>query len=362
MTTVKVGKIFDITIGLHISWFVIYFLLVWSLASQYFPDAYPGFETTTYWIMGTVAGVLLFVSVLAHELSHSLVAKHEGLTVRGITLFFFGGIANADEDGLTAKKEFLIAIAGPLLSVALGGVFWLVNLLPLGAYVNAILDYLFTINILLALFNMIPGFPLDGGRVLRSVLWNYMDYKTSTRYASLGGRAFGVVLAGFGIYQLYAGQGGLWYILLGGFLYLLAHASYEHVRIKETLGSTRVKSVMREATVVDPEQNLESFVETFMEGGVYVGKANDTCYVLDFDTLQSIPRNEWPIRDVRDIFVEVEPAREHHLVFDAFTQMQRQGVNALPVVKNDAVTGVVTTEDVFAQTSSSSSLSLASQS
>ncbi len=343
----RLGKIFGIRVGLHYSWFLVLALVAWSLASSYFPSSYPDLTTTTYWIIGITAGLLLFACVLAHELSHSLVAEYHGMEVDGITLFFFGGVANAREQGLTPRKEFEIAIAGPVVSVALGALFFLCNRIPFIAPVEAVLGYLARINWILAAFNMIPGLPLDGGRVLRSALWRYSSFEEATWYAANAGKLFATALGFYGVYSLFTGGGGLWFVLLAGFLYVLAEASYDHVRIKQALSGSRVQGLARDATVVDAQENIRSFVHDFEQGELYVVRAGDRVGVVDFDRIKELPKQEWPVRQVSDVTVFVEPAREHHEAFETFMRMQRENVQLLPVVKNGDVQGAVALPDLL---------------
>ncbi|MFC1647955.1 M50 family metallopeptidase [Nanoarchaeota archaeon] len=352
MSSLKLGKLFGIRISLHYTWFIIIILLAWSLAVDFFPIEHPGLTVASYWILGFIAAVLLFVSVLLHELSHSIVAKYQGMEVRGITLFFFGGVANASDEGLTPKKEFLVAIAGPLFSIALGGVFFMLSLLPWADYALPVIDYLFKINIILAIFNMIPGFPLDGGRVLRSILWKFTDLKKSTRIAAGIGKAFGGVLVLWGFLSIFNNGPGLWYILLGGFLYILASASHQHVILKEGLGKLKLDYFVRkDFAKADPEESLEMFVDSILSNGerIFVVKKNNELFVLDFDRLNSIPRHEWPIRLVKDLMVKVKPIKASDNAFRALVKLQEQEATMLPVVKKDIVIGVVTLESLIAR-------------
>ncbi len=345
MSSVNLGRVFDIKIKLHYSWFIILLLLAWSLATNFFPSEYQGLSATNYWILGGAAGVLLFACVLAHELSHSLVAKHHGMKVRGITLFFFGGIANTNHENLDPEKELQIALAGPILSVVLGASFFLLTFVSQQTPAYPVIDYLFKINLILAGFNMIPGYPLDGGRVFRALAWKHTDdIKKATKWASNGGKLFGGTMIIYGLLSIFTGGGGLWYVLLGGFLYILAKASYEQLLLQQDLGGVTVRRVMAEDyTEIDPEKSLESFVhEQVLGGHRFVCKDGEDVKVVDFDKLREISRTEWPVKQVKDILVDVEPLREHWDAFKALQKMHKQGANLLPVVKSGKVTGVVT--------------------
>jgi Zn-dependent protease len=222
-STLTVGRVAGVPIGVHYTWLIAFVLIAISLANGFFPHAYPGWGTRTYWIVGIVASIALFGSVLVHELSHSLLALRRGLQVHGITLFIFGGVSHIEEDAATPRDEFLIAVIGPLTSFALAGGFWAAVLLsaPAPLPVRATLAYLATINAFLGAFNLLPAFPLDGGRVLRSAIWGAThDLERSTRAASYVGQGFALMLIGFGVWQIVIGSvlAGVWTIFVGWFL------------------------------------------------------------------------------------------------------------------------------------------------
>src|SRR3990167_1069198 len=218
--TTRLFRLFGIDVQLHFSWWFVFALLAWILSSSFFPQYFPDLENKTYWAMGIISVLLLFVSVLLHELSHSLVAKAKKIKVESITLFFFGGVASIDDEDLKPSTEFLMSIAGPLFSLFLSVIFYLIYSLNGNIFWTAITFYLYQLNLILAIFNLVPGYPLDGGRAFRAILHAYYrDIKKATRIAVLGGRAFAVFLILFGIISITGGSGGLWFILLGGFLY-----------------------------------------------------------------------------------------------------------------------------------------------
>ena len=218
----KLGTIDGIDIRIHYTWLLAYLLIAWSLAMGYFPMSGESASSVTYWALGAVAALLLFVSVLLHELAHSLVARARGLRVDSITLFIFGGVSTISGEARTARDEFLIAVVGPLTSLALAGLFWAIeNVLPAETATGAIAGYLASANLLLGLFNLVPGFPLDGGRVLRSIIWAVTgDMVRATRIASYVGQAVAVVLIAWGAVSALRGDvfGGLWIGFIGWFL------------------------------------------------------------------------------------------------------------------------------------------------
>ncbi|MDO8750071.1 MAG: site-2 protease family protein, partial [Dehalococcoidia bacterium] len=226
----RLGRIAGVEIGVHYTWLFAFALIAWSLAAGFFPISFPGWSPVAYWATGVAAALLLFVSVLLHELAHSFVAKAKGLPVRGITLFIFGGVSNIGGEAAKAKDEFVIAIVGPLTSLVLAGFFWLLYSVLMntsrlwsgqGEPLAATLFYLSLINLMLAAFNLLPGFPLDGGRVLRSILWGTTgSLAKATRIAASVGQAFGWLLIAWGVYQVLGGNylGGLWIAFIGWFL------------------------------------------------------------------------------------------------------------------------------------------------
>lgn len=244
--SLKLGRLFGINIGIHYTWFFIFAILAWALATDIFPYYYPDFSKAAYWTIGIISSLLLFVSVLFHELSHSLAAKYQGIKVESITLFFFGGVASIEEEDLKPVKEMTVAMAGPLFSIFIAFVFFIILITTKNQIISAISFYLSRINIILAFFNMIPGFPLDGGRVLRGFIYGWTnDLKKATKVASLFGKGFAVFLIILGIFNmLFLNFGGMWYIFIGLFLYMIAEASYEQLVIRQTLASVSVTKFM----------------------------------------------------------------------------------------------------------------------
>lgn len=242
---VKLGKIFGISINLHYTWFIVFFLLAWALASGYFPSKIADKEAYVYALLGAFAALLLFVSVLLHELSHSLVALKNKIKVSSITLFFFGGVAQVNEDNFTPNKELVVAIAGPIMSLFLGGLFFILSKFS-GIYIAAVFSYLAFVNCILGSFNLIPGFPLDGGRVLRAVLWKkWGDLNRATYVAAEGGKMVAIFLIIVGVLGILFGGFNLWYILLGLFLYSIAKSSYTQTVVHNVLKDSKVKDYMQ---------------------------------------------------------------------------------------------------------------------
>ena len=263
-------KIAGIRISLDYSWFIVFALVIWSLSAGYFPRNYPGQTTQTYWIAGLIATFLFFASVLIHELSHSLMAKRSGIHIPEITLFLFGGVSKLSEEPRDPKTELKIAIVGPLSSFGLALLFWAMLKLFSGPGVSltkAVLHYLAWINLALGIFNLIPGFPLDGGRILRALRWWKTGSLTqATKLASDVGKGFAVALMLLGGLQIFAGFliGGLWLLFIGMFLRSVAEGGYQEVVVRQMLQGVQVDEVMvREVVSVAPDLPLNQLINGY---------------------------------------------------------------------------------------------------
>ena len=268
-----IGRIAGIRVRVDWTWSIIFVLVTVSLAVGYFPVVFPGLSTAVYWGLGVISSLLLFASVLAHELAHSIVATREGLPVESITLFVFGGVSQIEEEPRTAGDEFRMAIVGPATSLVLGGIFYGVYLalLPASGPAAAVAQYLGIINIALGVFNLLPGFPLDGGRVLRAILWGATgNLRRSTRIASLVGQGFAFLLIFTGIALLFSGNflAGIWLAFIGWFLNNAAIASYRELIMRQALEGVQVRRLM--ATDVDriPEDlTIEQVIDQHILSG-----------------------------------------------------------------------------------------------
>jgi Zn-dependent protease len=269
MASLRIIRVAGIDIGIHPSWLVIFLLVTWSLAVAYFPFVLPDASTTTHWLLGGIASLLLFVSVIIHELAHSLVAKRLGLDVRSITLFLFGGVSNLAGESPRPGVEFLIAVVGPLSSFVIGGLAFLGAIAaPAGSAAGAVLGYLAVVNVLLGAFNLIPGFPLDGGRVLRSIVWQATG--SLRRATEIAGTVGILVSYGFfiwGFLRALNGDlfGGLWIAAIGWFLQAGASASIQQTRMEESLRGTRVRDIIRPDDLsVPPGLDVQRLVESYL--------------------------------------------------------------------------------------------------
>ena len=269
---IQIARVIGIPVYLHFSWLVIFGVIVWTLSTGYFPAQYPDLPASSHWAKGLVASLLFFVSILLHELGHAVVAHRHGLRTRSITLFIFGGVAQLEEDPKDGRAEFWMAAAGPVVSLALAGFFYACASLPfLGPSAVAVAQYLALINLMLALFNLVPAFPMDGGRLLRGALWESMGKARATRIASGAGTLFAFFLIFAGVFSLLAGNplGGVWYILMGWFVKDASVASYQQVRLDDALRGVTVRDAMVEAVVTVPGSGsvAEAARQHFMRTG-----------------------------------------------------------------------------------------------
>lgn len=243
----RIARLLGVPVYLHFSWLILFGLLAWTLATGYFPALDPRLPKLSYWTQGLAASLLLFASILLHELGHAAVALRSGLETRSVTLFVFGGVAELSRDPEDGRTEFRVALAGPLVSLALAVGFGLLSVAPaLGPAARAVARYLALINVSVALFNLVPAFPLDGGRLLRGLLWNAMGKARATRAAAAAGGVFAFFLMASGVLALLGGAGivGMWYLALGFFLREASGGAYGQARLEEALRGVRVRDVM----------------------------------------------------------------------------------------------------------------------
>ncbi len=315
---IKLFRVLGIQISIDWTWFIVFVLFAWSLSAGYFPFRHPGFTPGTYLAMGVVSALLLFACVLVHELFHSYTSNRLGLEIREITLFIFGGVAELTKEPDDPATEFKIAVAGPLASGLLALVFWLLSALFTGeAYpvANAILSYLSLINIVLLVFNMIPGFPLDGGRVLRAAWWARTgDVDRATRVASLIGKGFAVFLILSGLLQMFTGNftGGLWSVLIGVFVQQAAESGYRQVVIKRALEGLKVKDIMSRDVVTVPEDKriseaVDDYFIKYHHATFPVTSNSHVSGLLTLNKVRNIDKSEWERKSVGEVMEPLGP-------------------------------------------------------
>lgn len=358
---IRIGKVMGIDILLNFSWFFILLLITYSLAVGFFPVAAPGFSVVAYWIMGLVASVLLFASVLFHELSHSFIAKRNGLPVSSITLFIFGGVSNITEEPKTPGIEFRMAIAGPAMSFLLAGVFlvlWaLGESVHAGRFITSIALYLWIINLILGIFNLVPGFPLDGGRVLRSILWaGERNLRKATRQASVVGQGFGYFLILGGLLMLFSKAivGGLWFIFIGWFLAEAAQGSYQQLLVEQTLEGVTVGEIMtRDPVTIDGAMNVAHLVHDYFlkyhYGGFPVVENGRPVGIVSLGDVREVPRERWESVTVTSVSRPItadSTLRPRDDAAHALSKMVQLGQGRLAVIDDGRLVGMVTRTDV----------------
>lgn len=360
--SITLFKIFGFSIRLDASWILIAILVTWSLAMGVFPYAYPELSHADYWWMGIAGAVLFFASIVVHELCHSLVANHYKLPMRGITLFIFGGVAEMGGEPQSAKIEFLMAIAGPLSSIAIGFICRGIQMVGINANwpipVTGVLGYLAWINLLLAGFNLIPAFPLDGGRVLRAALWHFKhDLLRATRIASVIGSGFGILLIIFAVYQLFFGNlvAAVWYFLIGMFLRGASKASYRQLVLRTALQGEQVRRFMRPHPIaVHPDMSIRQLVEDYMYRYDFkfypvVDEADDLIGCVTTNQVRQMPKEEWDRHQVGEVVRPCSPEDTVTPDTDAINAMQKleqSGDGELLVTERNHLLAVVTPRDI----------------
>lgn len=361
--SIRLGKVLDFEIRLDYSWFVIFFLLSFTLARWVFPGPLYGIDPGVSWVLGIIAALLLFASVLVHELSHSVMARRYGIEVAGITLFIFGGVAQIKGEPKEPKEEFFIAGIGPVVSVVIGVFFFVLTVAAATAglwrEMVAVLHYLGMINIILAVFNMIPGFPLDGGRILRSVIWHFTgSLQKATRWASYAGQAFAWLLIAWGIVQVITGVniiGGLWLVFIGWFLNGAAEAAYQQLLLRRALSGVAVAEVMsRHVPTIDADLRVPQFVEDYLlkrEYTIYpVERMGHFVGVVTLEDVRKLDRETWGSTSVGSLAHPPEQERvvqSHQDAWEALTQMMENDHQRLLVMENGHLEGIVSRESIF---------------
>ena len=370
----RVGRIAGIEIGIHYTWLLALFIFTW-LVGQGFTTTYPGWHSYLYWIAGFLATFTLFISVLIHELAHSLVARARGLAVSSITLFILGGVSNLTEEPEKPGVEFTMAIAGPLASLVLGAVFWILWyaitktwVLPVSS-VNvptnkqtlalAIIGILAYANIALTIFNLLPGFPLDGGRVFRSILWGATgNLKRATNIATIVGRVFGWGFIALGVWIAFFVSGGLvngiWLIFIGWFLNSAADNSRREVTLKEHLTGVLVEQIMqKDIESVHPNTNVADLVQMIFvqehKRAIPVTESDNLVGIVTVSDIKNLPQEKWQTTPVEQIMNKgtlytVKPGDDLSRVMKLIAE---HDLNQIPVMSQVKLVGIITRADVI---------------
>lgn len=360
---IPIGKIFGIPLRLHFSWFFIFAIVIWALSTGYFPGVFENWSTAAYIIAAVITSLLFFASVMLHELMHSVVARASGIPVESITLFIFGGVSRITKEPLNPKMELKIAIAGPLTSLLLGGVCWLIwYIVPLSwEYIIAVSFWLGLINILLGAFNLLPGFPLDGGRVLRAILWwRSGNLQRATRWASNAGRGLSFLFIIGGVWLIFQGPewwfNGLWLAFIGWFIGNAAVGSYRQLTLQQMLQGHDVSEAMtRGCQEIPPELTLDRLVSE------YILVSGNQCFIVSQDgrvkgvitaeNVKQVRREAWADRKVSQVmtpFEKMKKVRPDEDLASVMTLLTEEGINELPVVEGDSIVGMIRRENLLA--------------
>jgi Zn-dependent protease/predicted transcriptional regulator len=358
--SLRIARIAGLDIYIHVSWLIILVFLTFSLATSWFPATYPGYSTPTYFFLGVIAALLLFVSVLLHELAHSIVARARGLPVHNIVLFIFGGVSNIEQEPQTAGTEFFMAFVGPLTSLLIGALSYGVLTLLRGSHslIAPILAYLAVANILLGIFNLLPGFPLDGGRVLHSIIWKVTgNAQRATTIATFVGQAFAYLFILWGILLFFNGAifNGLLIIFTGWFLLNAAQTARTQSTLDTAFRGVTVGQIMNTNPMTVPANiSLQRLVdEYFLPQGLrsaLVMQADQLAGLITLSDIRHVPREQWPQTPVGLAMIPVErlhTVTPQHSLREALPLMTGQDVNQLPVVQEGKLLGVLTRDGIM---------------
>ena len=349
-------------VSLDLTWIVLAILVTWSLAAGLFPALYPDLSRGVYWAMG-VAGLLgLFFSIVAHEFAHSLVARYYDMPMRGITLFIFGGVAEMNQEPPSAKAEFYVAIIGPIASLVIAAAFQAIAVGAAAAggpvSVSGVFGYLALINLVLAVFNMVPAFPLDGGRVLRGVLWGWKgSYLEATRIATNAGAGFGILLMALAVLNIVTGNfiPGMWWFLLGLFVRGAAQGTYQQTLVQQALQGVSIRQFMTpDPVTVPPSLTIDELVEEFFYKNYHktypVVDDGELVGCVNLQDVKQVEREAWPDRTVGDIMQglssdnTVEPGADSATVL---REMSQSGRSRLLVVERGRLLGIVSQSEIM---------------
>lgn len=357
--TLRLGKIWGIPIGIHPSWYLIFALLTWSLATGTFPTQIPGYAGVVYWFLAALTSLMFFASVVAHELGHSIVAIRNGIPVANISLFAFGGVAQIKDEPNSPGVEFRIAAAGPLVSLFLAGVFGLLYWMDLEVPILAApTAYLARVNLMLVLFNMIPAFPMDGGRIFRAIAWKLSgSLVKATRWASAGGQLFGFGFITLGIYLAISGNmvNGLWLVFIGWFLRNLANSANQQMEVRHTLDGVSAGQVATaETTLVSPLTTIYQIVHQYiLLGGqrrFLVVEYGQPVGVVTFRDIQRLPQNKWRFTTANQIMVplakltSIEPELP---IMEAAKLIQQAPTGLLAVNQGEGRINLIAADDIM---------------
>jgi Zn-dependent protease/CBS domain-containing protein len=360
---ISLFKLLGFEVGIDWSWIIIAILILWSLSTGFFPMYYKNLSTEMYWMMGLVGAAGLFLSIIFHEFCHSMMARRYGMPMKGITLFIFGGVAQMEDEPPSPKAEFMVAIVGPLSSLAIGLIFYGIYIFGKNAGlpepVNGVVGYLAFINGILAGFNIIPAFPLDGGRVLRSILWGLKkNLKWATRVSSWIGTGFGILLIVLGIVSVLRGNfvGGMWWLLIGMFLHGAAKSAYQQLIMRKALEGEPLTKLMKTDPVTVPASvSLKEFVEDYVYRHHYkmfpvMDNSNKLAGCITTKQLKEVPKENWDQKKVADLAMQCSPENSVDSKEDAMralSKMKSNSASRLMVTEGDHLLGIISLKDML---------------
>ena len=357
--SIRLGKIFGIPVGVDYSWFLVLILFTWTFATGYYPAEFKNWSMTEYWVVGAITALMLFVSVLLHELGHSWVALRYKIPVRNITLYIFGGISQISAEPASALSEFWITIAGPIVSFALAGIFAVLTIIVSGFVpLLAVVKYLAYINLILGAFNLIPGFPLDGGGVLMALIWGATHNRHRALLIASGvGSFFAYLFIIYGVFQVFGGNliNGLWIAFIGWFLISASRGQVMQERVKGLLSGRKVSEVMSQGyMIVQSDTPVQSLVDDHILGSsrrsFIVEKGEEVVGLLTLHRLKDVPKEQYLTTTVAQIMIPTSQWKQIGLdtdLWDAIQEMDRDGVNQLPVMTEGRIEGMLTREDII---------------
>ncbi|MBI5469315.1 MAG: site-2 protease family protein [Deltaproteobacteria bacterium] len=358
---IKLFRVLGIRISVDWSWFIIFGVFAWSLAYGYFPFRQPGLTPAAYLALGLISSLLLFSCVLIHELAHSYTANRLGLDIHEITLFIFGGVAELTREPDDPIVELKIAIAGPAASLLLAAVFWGASkLMDASAWplVYSVVSYLALINLVLLIFNMIPGFPLDGGRIFRAVWWAKTgDIDRATRIASQIGKGFAMFLILWGFLNIFTGNftGGLWSVLIGVFVQQAAESGYRQLLIKKTLEGVKVKDIMSKGVIYIPEDKtvaeaVDDYFFKFHFVSFPVTSSGRVVGLISLNNIRALGKESWPTTAVGEIMHPLsaeDVLKPEDDAMEVLTKVSAENGGRFPVVDRGELIGIVSRRDIM---------------
>jgi Zn-dependent protease len=353
---VRLGRIFSVPIYLHPSWFIIFALITYTLGTQ-FAAQHPSWSSQQHWTLGIITSALFFFSVVFHELSHSIVAMHYKIPVQSITLFVFGGLSSISREPDKPKQEINIAIAGPLASLFLAGCFYLVGRFFHGDdLVTASTKWLWEINVALGVFNLVPGFPLDGGRILRGIAWGITkNFQRATQIASTTGKIFAYLMIVFGAGQVLNGNWtGLWTAFIGWFLLSAAQESYAQVAVQNTLTGVRAGDVMtHDIPTVTRDMSIDEYVHEVLRTGArfhIVLGAGKPVGLISLDAARTVPRDEWTNTSIQAVMSPLDgmhSTQPDEPLLAVLQRMRSNSISQMPVISEGNIVGMVGLDDIL---------------